>query len=78
MDPQIEKFLNDFADKTLFGPGFIAFAPKEKEELKVKLLGYFSDLIFDTLLQNLNETQLKELDPALRRLQEWKSQKTAT
>lgn len=61
MDPQIEKFLSDFADKALSGPGFIATAPKEKEELKPKLLDYFSDLIFDTLLQNLNETQLKEL-----------------
>ncbi len=61
MDPQIDKFLNDFADKTLAGSGFIAFAPKEKDELRAKLLDYFSDLIFDTLLQSLNDDQLKEL-----------------
>src|SRR3989344_3410255 len=62
MDPQIEKFLSDYAAKALAGPGFIAFALKEKEEFKVKLLDYFSDLIFDTLLANLNEAQLKELE----------------
>lgn len=61
MDPQIEKFLGDFADKTLSGPGFIAYAPKEKDEFRIKLLGYFTDLIFDTLLRNLNDDQLKEL-----------------
>ena len=61
MDPKIEKYLNDFADKALTGPGFIAFAPKEKQEFRVKLVDYFSDLIFDTLLQNLNENQLQEL-----------------
>lgn len=61
MDPQIEKYLNDFVEKTLAGSGFITYAPKEKEELKGKLLNYFSDLIFDTLLQNLNEAQLQEL-----------------
>lgn len=61
MDGQIEKFLGDFADKALAGPGFIAYAPKEKDEFRVKLMDYFSDLIFDTLLQNLNEDQLKEL-----------------
>ena len=61
MDPQIEKFLSDFANKALAGPGFIAFAPKEKEEFKVKILEYFSDLIFDTLLRNLKDDQIKEL-----------------
>ena len=61
MDPQIEHFLNDFAEKTLAGPGFIAFAPKEKEEFKSSLLEYFSDMIFDTLLRNLTEEQIKEL-----------------
>jgi hypothetical protein len=61
MDPQIEKFLNDYADKTLAGSGFIASAPKEKEELKPKLIEYFSDLIFDTLLHNLTDAQVDEL-----------------
>lgn len=61
MEPQIEKFLNDYADKALAGPGFIAFAPKEKEEFKARMLDYFSDLIFETLLKNLNESQLNEL-----------------
>jgi len=61
MDHQIDKFLEGFADKALAGPGFIAYAPKEKERFKVSLLDYFSDLIFDTLLQNLNDTQLSEL-----------------
>lgn len=62
MDPQIDKFLNDFADKALAGPGFITYAPKEKEELKGKLLDYFSDLIFDTLLRSLNDAQVAELN----------------
>lgn len=62
MDPQIDKFLNDFADKALAGPGFIAYAPKEKEEFKGKLLDYFSDLIFDTLLRNLNDDQIAQLN----------------
>jgi len=61
MDPQIEKFLDDFAQKALSGPGFIAYAPKEKEEFKQQLLSYFSDLIFDTLLRSLSEAQLAEL-----------------
>lgn len=62
MDPQIDKFLNDFADKALAGPGFIAYAPKEKDEFKLKLLDYFSDLIFDTLLRSLNDEQVAELN----------------
>lgn len=62
MDPQIDKYLNDFADKALAGPGFIAYAPKEKDEFKVKLLDYFSDLIFDTLLRSLNDDQIAELN----------------
>jgi len=61
MDPQIDKFLSDYVDKTLAGSGFIAYAPKEKDEFKQKLLDYYSDLIFDTLLANLNDTQLQEL-----------------
>jgi hypothetical protein len=61
MDPQIDQFLNDFAEKTLAGPGFIAFAPKEKEEFKNQLLEYFSDLIFDTLLRSLNDEQISQL-----------------
>ena len=61
MDPQIEKFLSDFADKTLNGQGFAGSTPEQKNEFKAKLLDYFSNLIFDTLLQNLNEVQLKEL-----------------
>jgi len=62
MDPQIEKFLTDIADETLAGPGFIAYAPKEKDEFKLKLLDYYSNLIFDTLLRNLNEQQIAELN----------------
>ena len=62
MDPQIEKFLNDFADKTLNGSGFAGVAPEQKTEIKAKLLDYFSNLIFDTLLSNLKEEQLKELE----------------
>ena len=61
MDPQIEKFLSDFADKALKGPGFIAMAPKEKDEFKVKLLDYYAELIFDTLLRSLNDAQVAEL-----------------
>lgn len=61
MDSQIEKFLGEIIDKTLAGPGFIAYAPKEKEEFKVKLYDYFSDLIFETLLRNLNDAQVAEL-----------------
>lgn len=62
MDPQIEKFLSVYAAKALEGPGFIASAPKEKEEFKGKILNYLSDLTSETLLQNLNEEQLKELE----------------
>lgn len=61
MDPQIEKFLSEYADKALKGPGFITFAPKEKEEFKAKLLDYYAELIFDTLLRSLNDTQVAEL-----------------
>lgn len=61
MDPQIEKFLGEYADKALKGPGFIAFAPKEKEEFKTKLLDYYSELIFDTLLRSLNDAQVAEI-----------------
>ncbi len=62
MDAQTDKFLNDFADKALNGPGFIAYAPKEKEEFKLKLLEYFNELIFDTMIRNLNDAQLEELN----------------
>lgn len=62
MDSQTENFLNEFAGKTLAGPGFIAYAPKEKDEFKIKLLDYFSDLIFDTLLRSITEAQAAELN----------------
>lgn len=62
MDPEIDKYLNQFVNKTLEGPGFIDFAPKEKEEFKSKLIDYFSELIFDTLLRNLSDAQMAELN----------------
>jgi len=61
MDAQISEFLNGFVDKTLQGPGFIAYAPKEKDEFRIRLIEYFADLIFDTLLRNLTDEQMGEL-----------------
>lgn len=62
MEPQVDKFLTEIIDKTLAGPGFAIYSPQEKEDFKVKLNEYFSDLIFDTLLRNLNDDQMKELN----------------
>lgn len=61
MDPQVDKFVTEIVDKTLTGPGFAIYSPQEIEQFKEKLNGYFSDLIFDTLLRNLNDDQMKEL-----------------
>lgn len=61
MDAEIEKFLNQYVDKALAGPGFIIYAPKEKEVFKAKIVEYLSGLIFETLLEKLTDEQLAEL-----------------
>ena len=61
MDSQIEKFLGEYAERALRGAGFASLTDEQRAETKSKLLDYFSDLIFDTLLQNLTDEQLKEL-----------------
>ncbi len=73
MDPQIEKFLNVYVDKSLEGQGFAIYSPGEKEGFKVKLLEYFSDLVLDTMLQRLTDEQvaeLNEVDPATEEAQQ--------
>lgn len=57
----MDKFLEEFVGKTFSGSGFAGVSPEQKNEFRPKLLRYFSDLIFDTLLDNLTDDQLKEL-----------------
>lgn len=62
MDEQIELYINTLVDNCMQGPAFSGFGEDQKNEIRTKLTEYFNNIIVQTLLENLNEQQLQQLE----------------
>lgn len=61
MDKKLEGYIDSLVLEILASPNFVVLPEDQKQQYAVKIKDYFNNIIFDTLLNNLNSDQLNTL-----------------
>lgn len=61
MDKKLEGYIDSLVLEILASPNFAALPEDQKQQYAVKIKDHFNNIIFDTLLNNLNTEQLNTL-----------------
>ena len=64
MDEQFQTYLNKQLDELMSSSHFATLNEEQKNQKRAELEDYFYDLILDTLVDNLNDDQLDQLNNA--------------
>lgn len=61
MDKKLEGYIDSLVLEILASPNFVSLPEDQKQQFAVKIKDHFNNVIFDTLLNNLNSDQLNTL-----------------
>ena len=62
MDDQINSYIESLVLEVLASPNFIGLSPEERQKKGDQLREHISSVVLDTLIDSLNEDQLKSLE----------------
>jgi hypothetical protein len=62
MEEQVIEHINKLIQSCVNSPKFASLTPEQKQQLEAQIEGYFQNLMFDTMIDNLSDEQVKELE----------------